>query len=964
MRNFAFAVAMIMALLQTHHAWAHAVPLEYSPESASVSAHAPENVEIRFSERIDPSASSISVYGPDGAEIDDGKSVVDAADAHRFSAGMRAAGSGTYTVSWQVVSADDGHFTKGGFIFSVGQASKAASAAQGQFQVQHRSDWPDAITICLELLGSAILIGVLACIAALWRLLKKGIGMEARNVLRRRLLLLIGIGGLLTVAGGILYLWLESANLAFDQSIAFHRAFHLFLFTVAGRYTIYRLVLGIVLSCLLAFSLSTILRADRITKREIFFFMLIGLIDLLRARVSHAAASSFLPTFSIAVNAVHLALKDLWIGGLVVFATAFLPMLDRERRATRTASVLLSFSYLPIASLAMGGVSGVYIVWLHLKSFDNIATTHWGVYFLGLFGFAAMLLLLRLFQQKVVNPALLRACEGNKENDPLATVQMAGPLLVTEMFVGLGVLLFSSILIITTPPLISPHYYAQTVSTPNATITLGEHHDETDQFLVTVARNGAMQTGSGESMTVTLENREKNIGPLVAKTEERFPGGFVFAKDNLSSPGTWTVKVTEHLPHQFDANALFTLDYPADILAVHRYDETRRFGWFEAVMVLAAACILAGAFWLYRDNARLLRRLRDASRKPLSIPPLIRKPWLTTLISLAVVLFLGASVGHNHGGSDMARQCALLGGQWHENVPMRDGRATSDIAALGCMLGAGEGTFHFVDPREFAYFTRPTFAYATLKIDPAPVQPGTPATLWFHIQDSSGQPVPRLTLEHDRILHVIIISRDFRTFAHVHVEDTQPVTQQMRSAATFPVQYTFPAAGRYLVAADYTIGAKTSNDTFMVDVGGKTPPQSPITDRASEKTFDGMRVTLAAPSPLKAGTFQRISYMFTQSGKSVTDLQPYLSAAMHLSIVSSDLHTFIHTHAELPQTFLEALFNPRDPTLTHYHVFLPDRFGPTLVAYVFFPLPGRYELFGEVNRGGRIVLTKFTVQVQ
>ena len=52
---------------------------------------------------------------------------------------------------------------------------------------------------------------------------------------------------------------------------------------------------------------------------------------------------------------------------------------------------------------------------------------------------------------------------------------------------------------------------------------------------------------------------------------------------------------------------------------------------------------------------------------------------------------------------------------------------------------------------------------------------------------------------------------DFQTFAHVHVEDTSPVTAQMLKDAVFPVQYTFPRAGKYLIGVDFTAEAQAAS---------------------------------------------------------------------------------------------------------------------------------------------------------
>ncbi len=295
---------------------------------------------------------------------------------------------------------------------------------------------------------------------------------------------------------------------------------------------------------------------------------------------------------------------------------------------------------------------------------------------------------------------------------------------------------------------------------------------------------------------------------------------------------------------------------------------------------------------------------------------------------------------------------------------MRDGKATSDTAVLGCMLGAGRGQFHVADAREFASFMRPAFAVATLTTDPPSPAPGQPVTLTFTIRDPQGEPVQGLVFEHDRVLHAVAVSQSRTSFAHLHAEDGGPVTPAMLADAAFPVRYAFPVPGRYLIGLDFTVRSQTFTQEFYVTVPG-TPPSAVAASPALTGAFDGLNAALTLPDGgLRAGKVQKLTYAFAADGSPVNDLQPYLSAAMHLSVVSVDLRRFMHAHGELPQQFPDSLLNPRDPSLSHVHQYLPDRFGPSIVSYVRFPTPGMYELFGEVKRGGKVILTRFVVEVK
>src|ERR1700722_17954369 len=61
-------------------AFSHATPVQYVPAASSVLSQAPAEVQIHFSEGVEPHVSSIAVLGPDGSRVDLVNSGVDPAD--------------------------------------------------------------------------------------------------------------------------------------------------------------------------------------------------------------------------------------------------------------------------------------------------------------------------------------------------------------------------------------------------------------------------------------------------------------------------------------------------------------------------------------------------------------------------------------------------------------------------------------------------------------------------------------------------------------------------------------------------------------------------------------------------------------------------------------------------------------------------------------------------------------------
>jgi hypothetical protein len=247
---------------------------------------------------------------------------------------------------------------------------------------------------------------------------------------------------------------------------------------------------------------------------------------------------------------------------------------------------------------------------------------------------------------------------------------------------------------------------------------------------------------------------------------------------------------------------------------------------------------------------------------------------------------------------------------------------------------------------------------AQLRTEPEHVSAGTPATVRISLSDAEGKPLQGLTLMHARYLHVVIVSQDFNVFAHIHPRDFERLTPEVLKSGSFFVRFTFPKAGRYVVGLNFAVRGRPFGRHFIVNVAGEPKMTSPKKDFSREKRFGSFDVTFStAPERLTANKETVLSYVFKKNGKPVTDLEPWLAAPMHLAIVSGDLKYFLHVHGEVPG-MLSA-----DHHEDHMHA-VPPKFGPGIEVHVRFPAKGLYEVFGQVGYGGKVILTKFMVEVE
>jgi putative copper export protein len=246
-----------------------------------------------------------------------------------------------------------------------------------------------------------------------------------------------------------------------------------------------------------------------------------------------------------------------------------------------------------------------------------------------------------------------------------------------------------------------------------------------------------------------------------------------------------------------------------------------------------------------------------------------------------------------------------------------------------------------------------------LETNPKDIFAGIPAEMTVHIEDGNGKPIKGLAMHHERLLHAVIIGQDLNTFAHIHPEDIGPVTGEMQSTATFPLRFTFPKAGGYIIGLDFATAEGLYSKTVDIKVSGQPRMGDPKFDFSTEKHAGPYHITLKrSPDDIKAGRETTLRYLIKKNRKSVTDLSPYLGAPMHLAVVLADLKQFIHAHGIIPgesQTHMDHM---------HMHAEPGEKFGPEIESVVVFPVKGVYKIFSQVQHQGKVILFDFMVKVQ
>jgi methionine-rich copper-binding protein CopC len=118
MRRTLFAgMIPLLMLLAVSQASAHAMLDRAEPRVGNKVAAAPREVTLWFTQKLEAAFSTITVTNAAGERVDTGKARV---SGSQMSVSLRPGGSGTYHVTWRVLSVDS-HTTDGSFTFQVGQ---------------------------------------------------------------------------------------------------------------------------------------------------------------------------------------------------------------------------------------------------------------------------------------------------------------------------------------------------------------------------------------------------------------------------------------------------------------------------------------------------------------------------------------------------------------------------------------------------------------------------------------------------------------------------------------------------------------------------------------------------------------------------------------------------------------------------------------------------------------------------
>ncbi|MFG2636147.1 copper resistance CopC/CopD family protein [Streptomyces sp. NPDC048362] len=350
---------------------AHAALTGSDPAQGVVVTKAPTQVSLTFSEKVAMNGGSLRVLDPRGKPVQKGApaNVSGTTYAVRLTDGLA---KGTYTVTYQVVSADS-HPVSGAYTFSIGAPSQTVvsgatpAAGGGVVGVLY------AFGRYVSYAGFIVLAGGAAFVLACWQ---RGAGVRA---LQR-----LVVGGWLALTSATL--WLLLLRGSYTTSGTFTDVFDLDLLgkvlqSKTGAALVSRLLLLAAAALFVAVLFGAYHRREEgAEKRDLTFGLAVGGVVVAAglastwAMAEHASVG-LQPAIAMPVDVLHLLAVAAWLGGL----TALLVALYRAPAETPIETTAVHrFSRLAFGSVVALVATGVYQSWRQLGSWSAFTDTGYG----------------------------------------------------------------------------------------------------------------------------------------------------------------------------------------------------------------------------------------------------------------------------------------------------------------------------------------------------------------------------------------------------------------------------------------------------------------------------------------------------------------------------------------------------------------------------------------------------------
>lgn len=326
---------------------------------------------------------------------------------------------GVYTVEWKTLSTDT-HTLHGGFVFSVGTAALKFATPPSTVSISGASTFQEGVARFVYYAGLFLALGVPVFLLAI-----------DRAAARPRHALVVA--GVASIVGGLAatvslyFLALRTDAWIVDTALS---ATGLYVAARAG-------LVALAGVALLAASGSARLRRPALALAIVFATLGI----LATSLASHAAADRTYHDVSVALDAVHLAMAGLWIGGVVAFALTLAGKTSQD-----VGVVVTRFTPLALASVGLVLATGTWASLRHIPTLDDLWMTSYGLLVVAKLALLGVLVVIGFLNKQIMGPRLRSGATSPRAFRRILQVE-AGTMAL--------VLLAAGVLASTSPPTVA-----------------------------------------------------------------------------------------------------------------------------------------------------------------------------------------------------------------------------------------------------------------------------------------------------------------------------------------------------------------------------------------------------------------------------------------------------------------------------------------------------------------------------
>jgi len=466
--SLALFLAILFALVTYGLALAHARLLRSNPEDGAVLTEPPREVYLWFDEPIAVEFSSVEVFNANAQSVGAGTLRNDPSDPTLVVVSLPEFPEGVYSLNWKMFSNADSHFTRGVFVFGVGQAAVAIPTPSAQTEISL-----PPVEVILRALNYATLAAMVGSLLTAGLILR----MDSNDSSAREAIASArGRVWWLAITGAALALVVGFGLLAWQTSTLGRGLFDDLLTTRFGRLWLVR-----------QWSLLIFILAAFPAGRDRAWAWIAAVLAALTLAVtqalnSHAAGLPERAILAVLASALHLLTAGAWVGSLFALLISLLPVLGSHRKIALEG--WRRFGLLAVFSMGLMASTGLYNASRQVASVDAWLATVYGQLLTGKTALFLIVGLLGLINSSLLHPRLATVIAAVLRRPAGWTLIQPGRLpLILLAEAGAAILIFfASGLLTAAPPARGPEFDPpQAIERPPSSLTLSA-----DDVLVTL----------------------------------------------------------------------------------------------------------------------------------------------------------------------------------------------------------------------------------------------------------------------------------------------------------------------------------------------------------------------------------------------------------------------------------------------------------------------------------------------